>query len=504
MTSSRRSPALAAIAVVTALLPALAHGQPNAGPPLPPDSAVLAALRARVDAGQAAGLLVALVETSPRSGPPRTRVVAYGRGPGGAPLDARSVFEIGSVTKTFTAAALAGMAADGTVQLDHAVAELLPRGAAVPSRGGRPIRLVDLATQTSGMPRLPDNLAPRDPADPYADYDGARLLAFLARYQLPRDPGAQYEYSNLGVGLLGYALAARTGTTYERLVADRVLRPLGMTETAVTLGPALRARLAPRHDAGGAEVKGWTFDALAGAGALRSTAADMARYLVANLAAAQGAARGPSAGPLDATLARALAAAQARRVETGIPNLAIGLAWHRAARPGGDTLVWHNGQTGGYASFVGFSPARGAGVVVLSNTARSVDDLALALLTGGPIPGAAPPTTAAAAPVARTAITLPAAALERFVGEYPLAPTFVITVRREGDRLFAQATGQPAFELFAASPTTFFLRVVDAQLEFQTDAAGTVTGLVLMQNGVRQPAPPRAAAVIPRAAAGAP
>lgn len=491
MTHRHRRPALAA-AVVTALLPALAHGQPRANSPLPPDSAVLAALRARVDGGQAAGLVVALVDAR---GDAHTRIVAYGRGAGGAPLDAHSVFEIGSVTKTFTAAALASMAADGTVRLDQPVAELLPPGTVVPSRGGRPIRLVDLATQTSGLPRLPDNLAPRDPADPYADYDGARLLAFLARYRLPRDPGARYEYSNLGAGLLGYALAARAGTSYERLVAGRVLRPLGMTETAVTLGPALRARLAPGHDAGGAAVPGWTLDALAGAGALRSTAADMARYVAAHLAA-----------PPATALAAALAATHLKRAETGVPDLGIGLAWHVAtpsAGPAwGDTLVWHNGQTGGYASFAGFSPARGVGVVVLSNTARSVDDLALALLTGAPTADAVA-AAATPAPAARAAIALPAAALDRLVGEYPLAPTFVLAVRREGARLFAQATGQPALELFADSPTTFFLRAVDARVEFQTDAAGAVTGLVLVQNGVRQPAPKRVATT-PRAATSTP
>lgn len=493
--SHPRRLACPAAAVAAALLPAMARGQPargkpTPGSPLPPDAAVLAVLRARVDAGQAAGLVVALVDA-------HTRIVAYGRGAAGAPLDAHSVFEVGSVTKTFTAAALASMAADGTVRLDQPVAELLPRGTAMPSRDGRPIRLVDLATQTSGLPRLPDNFAPRDPADPYADYDGARLLAFLARYQLPSAPGGAYEYSNLGAGLLGYALAARAGTSYEQLVASRVLRPLGMTETAVTLGPALRARLAPGHDATGAEVKGWTFDALASAGALRSTAADMARYVAAHIAAP------PATVP---ALAAALAATHVKRAETGVPDLGIGLAWHvatpSAGQARGDTLVWHNGQTGGYASFVGFSPARGVGVVVLSNTARSVDDLALTLLTGAPTAGAAA-AAATPPPAARTALALPVAALDRFVGEYPLAPTFVIAVRREGERLLAQATGQPALELFADSPTTFFLRAVDARVEFQTDAAGAVTGLVLVQNGMRQSAPKRVATT-PSAATGTP
>jgi CubicO group peptidase (beta-lactamase class C family) len=485
MIVSLRRVSLALLLVV----PGLTYAQ-SPGQSLAPDSAVLAVLRARVDAGRAAGIVVALIDAYPavRSGAavapagPRTRVVAYGRGAGGSPLDAHSLFEIGSITKTFTSVALALMAADGTVRLDQPVVELLPNGAVVPSRDGRPIRLVDLATQTSGLPRLPDNLKPRDFTDPYADYDGARLLAFLAQYALPRDPGAQYEYSNLGAGLLGYALARRADVSYEQLVRERILRPLSMTETAITLDSALRARFAPGHDAKGAPVHDWTFDALAGAGAIRSTATDMARYIVANLEAA----RGEGTGPLNA----ALAATHARRADTGIPNLSIGLAWHRAVRPDGDTVVWHNGQTGGYASFVGFSPRRAVGIVVLSNSSVTVDDLGAAILANMPL------STLAAAPLAppreRTAIALPAAALERFVGAYPLAPTFVLTVRREGDHLFAQATGQPAAELFAESPTNFFLRVVDAQIEFQTDSSGAVTGLVLVQNGRRLPATKRA------------
>jgi CubicO group peptidase (beta-lactamase class C family) len=161
MTVSLRRVSLALLLVV----PDLTYAQ-SPGQSLAPDSAVLAVLRARVDAGRAAGIVVALIEAYPavRSGAtaapagPRTRVVAYGRGAGGTPLDAHSLFEIGSITKTFTSVALALMSADGTVRLDQPVTDLLPRGAVVPSRAGRQIRLVDLATHTSGLPRMPDNL----------------------------------------------------------------------------------------------------------------------------------------------------------------------------------------------------------------------------------------------------------------------------------------------------------------------------------------------------------
>src|SRR5437016_11097706 len=139
----------------------------------------------------------------------------------------------------------------GEVRLDDPVAKYLPSSVRVPSRNGRQITLLDLVTQSSGLPRMPSNFTPRDSMNPYADYSVQQLYAFLSSYQLTRDIGATYEYSNLGVGLLGHALALKAGTSYEQLVTRRVLIPLQMKETAITLTPALRARLALGHDGEG-------------------------------------------------------------------------------------------------------------------------------------------------------------------------------------------------------------------------------------------------------------
>ena len=431
--------------------------------PLPPDSAVRSIIRDRVDGGRSTGIAVGLIDAHGA-----TRTLAYGPN-AGATLDEHTLFEIGSITKTFTASILADMVSKGTVRLDQPVAELLPKGTIIPSRGGKQITLLDLATHSSGLPRMPNNFAPKDAANPYADYDGARLLDFLAHYQLARDIGAQYEYSNVGVGLLGYALAAKAGKSYEQLVTERVLRPLSMSETAITLTPALAARLAPGHDAAGKPVKNWELDALAGAGALRSSVHDMTRYVAANI------------DPRATKLGPVLAMTHEKRFQTAQPPLSIGLAWHRLVSPHGDTLLMHDGGTAGYLTFIGFDPVRRVGVVVLSNSASSVSDIGLHLLDEA-IPLSKPP----APPVAHTEITLPASALQRFVGEYPLAPTFVITITREDDKLMAQATNQPKFQLYPEAETKFFFKVVDAQIEFETDSTGTVTGLVLVQNGARQ------------------
>jgi serine-type D-Ala-D-Ala carboxypeptidase/endopeptidase len=148
----------------------------------------------------------------------KSEVVAFGKLDDGKVPDGDTVYEIGSVTKTFTATLLAQAVLSGRVTLDTPVAQLLP-DFKIPSRGDKEITLGELATQHSGLPGMPSNFLPTDQANPYADYDSAKLKAFLAGYELRRDPGAAYEYSNLGFGLLGYALAQLNQTTY-RLVVD--------------------------------------------------------------------------------------------------------------------------------------------------------------------------------------------------------------------------------------------------------------------------------------------
>ena len=427
----------------------IAAALPLQGQALPPDSAVKRILQERLGASPFRGIVVGLLDANGGR-----RVVAVG-------VPADRVFEIGSITKTFTASILAAMVADSSVHLDDPVGKFLPATVRVPTRNGRQITLVDLATQSSGLPRLPSNLAPRDSTNPYADYTVEQLYTFLSSYELPRDVGETYEYSNLGVGLLGQALARKAGMSYEELVRQRVLAPLGMRETAITLSPALRARLAPGHDAEGHVVANWDLPTLAGAGALRSTAADMLTFLAANLDS--------SANPL----ARALRQTHVSRRSAGSATMTIGLAWHILARPGGATIVWHNGGTGGYRSFVGFDEVRRVGVVVLTNANIGADDIGFHLLDEA-MPLQLPPRV-------HTAVAVDSQVLERYVGEYELVPTFHIVVTREGAGLFIQATAQPKFPIYAESESEFFLKVVDAQITFSRD------GLVLHQNGQNLP-----------------
>ena len=283
------------------------------------------------------------------------------------PTTARTLFEIGSITKVFTGILLAEMVERGEVRLEDPVQDLLPKGVVVPSRNGKQIRLVDLATHSSGLPRMPDNFAPADPANPYADYSAEKLYEFLRGHQLTRDIGVRGEYSNLGAGLLGHALSLRAGKSYEALVTERILAPLGMTSTRIVLTPEDRARLAPGHSAGGTPVANWDLTALAGAGALRSSADDMLKFLAANL------------NPPPGALGRAIRIAQTPR--SGIGDITkTGLLWIVYTTRFGQTIPSHNGGTAGYRTWTGFDPERRIGVVVLSNRSNSVDRIGLHLM----------------------------------------------------------------------------------------------------------------------------
>jgi D-alanyl-D-alanine-carboxypeptidase/D-alanyl-D-alanine-endopeptidase len=453
-THNKGTPMLHRITVMAPLL--LASRIAFAQDALPPAATIDTIIRARVDAGWAPGIVVGVVRADGSH-----QVVAYGSGGTGHPLNGESVFEIGSITKAFTGILLAEMAARGEVRLDEPVVALLPPGTRIPERNGKVITLLDLSTQSSGLPRLANNMPFADPANPYADYSDSLLFAFLASYNLTRDIGAQYEYSNLGVGLLGNALARRAGKPYEALLSERILLPLKLSDTRITLTPELRARVVQGHSTDGAPAGMWDLTSLAGAGAIRSTANDMLTFLAANISGAPG------------TLGQALVAAREPRRPAGSPVLKIGLGWHILTKSG-HTIVWHNGGTGGYRSFAGYDPDRKIGVVVLTNSTNDSDDIGFHLLDS---------TSAVDSIRSAKPVSVPDSVLPEYVGDYELAPGFSIVVTREETRLYGQATGQDRFQMFPRGGDEFILRVVAARIVFQRDAAGRVIGMVLYQGG---------------------
>jgi CubicO group peptidase (beta-lactamase class C family) len=269
-------------------------------------------------------------------------------------------FEIGSITKVFTSLLLAEAVERGALRLDDPIQAYLPDSVTAPVRDGPPITLRHLAAHTSGLPRLPANLAPATPADPYADYTPRKLHAFLEGAELESPPGSTYAYSNAGAGLLGHLLARQADTSFAALLDRRILQPLGLRDTYVpTPGDTSHARFADGHTGLGRPASPWIFDALAGAGAIRSTAPDLLRFLQQHL--------GPDTTALPVAI-RATHRVQHARAERS----SVALGWHVEAASDGARLYWHNGGTGGFRSFAAFSLDSNTALVVLVNQAVSM------------------------------------------------------------------------------------------------------------------------------------
>ncbi|MFE1317445.1 serine hydrolase domain-containing protein [Kitasatospora phosalacinea] len=314
------------------------------------EAAVAAAVRAAA-ASSATAVVVAVAVGD------REQVRCFGRtGRGRATAcTPDTVFELGSVSKTFTALLLSAMAAGGELALPEPVERLLPADwPAVAVRSGGPVRLLHLATHTSGLPRLPPGLLasalPTWGGNPYAAFGEEELRAALARTTVRATPGSRYRYSNYGVGLLGRALAERAGLPYGELLARRVLAPLGLGATTCAPNAAGRA-VGHRH---GRALPPWRIPGLPGAGAVRASGADLLRYLRAHL-------DGHPAG-----LAAALR--EVRRPRLRLPGSGdeLCLVWNRR-RSGGRELYFHSGGTRGFTAFAGFSPQESVAVAALAN-----------------------------------------------------------------------------------------------------------------------------------------
>jgi D-alanyl-D-alanine-carboxypeptidase/D-alanyl-D-alanine-endopeptidase len=306
-----------------------------------------------VEDGATPGIVLGILEPDGS-----TRVLWAGSaGEGARPLGRQTVFEIGSINKTFTGTILADMVARGEVKLDDPVQQYLPANVRVPTRNGREITLLDLATHRSGLPRLPNNFIPASTGNPYAEYSVDVVYEFLNNHTLRRDIGAEYEYSNLGVGLLGIALGRAANTSIKTLIQDRILEPLGMRMTGYERQGEIAAWLAKGRGPRDSEAPYWdASEAIAGAGGLRSNIDDMLLYLRAQL------------DPPDNALGRAIRATH--QVQHRFPQFAAGITWP-IRTSGGRTIISHGGGTGGFNTMIAFDPERRTGVVMLTNTGAS-------------------------------------------------------------------------------------------------------------------------------------
>ena len=463
--------------------------------------------------------------------------------------DADTQFQIGSISKVYTNLLLAEMVARGKVRYDTTVAELAGEAQAFRNEAVGEITLETLATHTSGLPRMPANFRPSDPADPFASYGATQLSQGLLISRAKQPLGNHYAYSNLGVGLLGYLLGEAHGEGYAAALEEYVLGPLGAARTGMSASGSRASA-----SSGGEVMSDWHFDALAGAGALWGTTTD--------LLALTAVMRGDVNNPFESTIEDALA-------PTGIKagGFSVTRVWHTAAA-GEATIYWHNGRTNGFSSFVGFRPDDGRAIAMLVSGDGDPTRVGLEWL-GYERPETAPPefdasvigtyelgpnveirvderngqltgqvsgqpplpltplpddwytvdTFDASFRVVREAgevvalelvqnsvvqmakktsdevvdtpkpveVTLDDAAYEAFVGEFAMVAAPVkFTIRRREGGLEAQITGQPFFPIFAKGDDVFFYKVVEAELHFERDEAGAVNALMLHQGGIRQ------------------
>lgn len=366
------------------------------------------------------------------------------------------VFEIGSITKVFTGLLLAQAVVEEKVTLETTIGSLLDPGLTFADPRVAAITLKQLSTHTSGLPRMPDNAAAgMAEDDPYARYDEKLLLAYLASAKLKGESPYSCSYSNVGVGLLGHVLGKVYQKTWEQALKDKVCLPLGLHDT--TIEPETLPRAVPH--AGENVVKPWHLDAMAGAGALRSTVADLMTLGEAMLH--------PEQTPLKEAFAIAL------KPQAEAPSLGgqIGLGIF-LGKFDGEQALHHDGGTGGFCSGLQVIPAKGIVRVALINN-NAVSGSAVIAATS---------EAKKTAPVAQKEITLPVDILEQYPGIYEVDRDSRFTVLLRDGHLWDRLTGQPFLKLFAKEKDRFFYKAVEAEIVFNRDK-GAIQALTLFQNG---------------------
>ncbi len=381
--------------------------------------------------------------------------------------DGDTIYELGSATKVLTGILLADAVVQGLVKLDQPAGDLLPAGVKMRAHSDRAITLRDLSTHVSGLPRIPDNMKVGNPENPYADYKEEDLYSFLQNHKLSSAPGTSSEYSNVGQGLLGHLLSLRAKSTYEELMLNRIVVPLKMSSTTVTINKESESRLAPGHAGDGQPAANWDMQVLTGAGGVRATVNDLLLFAAANLA------------PPDTTLGQAIEMAwTVQQKPLKKEDAPLGLGWHLLP----DGTHWHNGQTGGYHSMILIDRKTKTSVIVMANTATGeVDQLATDVFK----------MTLGAKITPRKfekPINVPAESLQKLVGRYELAPGVLFTVETKDDKLMIGLTGQPSHQVYPRSETEWYYKVVDATITFNVDKNGKCKSLVLFQNGIKQTA----------------
>ena len=318
-------------------------------------------IRKKVDDGEHESLFVGVIDEN------NTDYYCYGKTAkeDGKPVDENTIFEIGSISKVLTCIILADMVVNNEINLEDSIDKFLPESLKVPSKNGKKITLLNLATHTSGLPRM-HSLLPDSKPDKKYEYTKDGMYDFLSDFELTREIGSQCEYSNTGGSLLSHVLSLQAGKSYEQTLKERILDRLGMDSTCVNECKELRDRFAKPHHLGKVVDELNLPDDLAGSGGIKSSGKDMLTFLSFAM------------GIKDSDLQDSFQMTQTVHHKIN-EIISIGLGWaiiHNGKR----NIVWHNGATDGFASFVGFDSDSKKGVLVLTNSQEIVDKIGFEIL----------------------------------------------------------------------------------------------------------------------------
>jgi serine-type D-Ala-D-Ala carboxypeptidase/endopeptidase len=462
MSIDRRTFAIAAAAAGLHAGGALAQPRP-AWPA--PDADIRRILTERVDGRKAAvGIVVGALAPAGR------RFVGYGRLAADDPRapGRDTVYEIGSVTKVFTCLLFAEMVRRGEVGLEDPVSTHLPAGVRTPARDGRPITLLDLATHTSGLPTFPP-LPGAQPANVrqmlegwYAAtprYTHEDAYAFLADFEPPRAPGARWEYSNFGTSLLAHALSRRVGSDYAALLERRVLRPLGLRDTALQPTPAMARRMAAGHEGELVAAPRWELGFFEPGGGLLSTADDLLSFVRVFI---------PGSGAPLQEAAAIMLAHRRPSIERGVEQA---MGWEVVALAGTPFLS-KGGLTRGQTATLVCDPAAGTAVAVLCNSDKAPTDIARHLLRPE-------------LPLSRsyTVVSVAPEVLARYVGEFKSPSGTLFAVERVGTGLGMRMMGSPPAPMVAIADNRFAMQMAGAEIEFRPGPNGAVDAFAIQRPG---------------------
>jgi CubicO group peptidase (beta-lactamase class C family) len=363
-------------------------------------------------------------------------------------------FRLGSITKQFTAASILMLEERGKLKLDDPIKKYVPEAPAA----WEPITIFNLLTHTSGIPNftnLPEYKTLKLEATPVA-----KTIAVVRDKPLDFSPGEKMSYSNSGYLVLGYVIERITGASYEKFVTDNIFVPLGMKDSGYDSNTAIIAHRAAGYTSSAAGPVNADYVHMSvphAAGALYSTTEDLLRWE-----------QGLFSGKL-------ISATSLAKMTTPFKSdYAFGVMVQTA---GGRKVIQHGGGIEGFNTFLAYYPDTKLTVAVLANLNGQAPNQIAATLADLAHGGTVQLTSE------RKEIALPVATLAKYVGTYEVAPGVNMLMRLVGDHLTTQLGGQRQIPVFAESETKFFLKVVDAQVEFFTDASGAVTHAVMYQNG---------------------